>query len=116
MKKGTVLVIHVIHSQCYNRIEKDEEILILLGGEGKLLGRILSQHGIFDCMTPDTSIPASMMSEWLALNALSESGHDKAKDSLTHQQNAHISKETYYSAYQAYFNRTDLNFIVTNQS
>lgn len=92
-------------SKIEKRIEIDEEILILLGGEGILLERILSQHGIFDCITPDTSIPASMVADWIAMNAIADSGNERAKDAVNHQKGSHISEETFYAAYRAYFYR-----------
>jgi hypothetical protein len=106
-------------SKIEKRIEIDEEILILLGGEGVLLERILSQHGIFDCITPDTSIPASMVADWIAMNAIADSGNERAKDAVNHQKGSHISEETFYAAYRAYFYRnrfSSLNILRPTQT
>jgi len=88
-------------------IKEDEEILILLGSEPRLLQSILSQHGLFDCITPSTALPSRMMQEWITVTELSQKRPELK--GITHMKSmsdgSHIPESTMISAFRSYFHR-----------
>jgi len=86
-------------------IQQDENILILLGSEQRLLADILSQHGIYDCLTPNAHIGSTLMQHWITMRELSKRGNRPAMHGYAMYTESHISKETMFDAYRAYFHR-----------